>query len=360
MRIAIDGYFLKTDFTGVGRVLKNLLPEFDKTEDIEFFLITKDEYKEKSLYKNIKFIHTGFKRRYLLWQNYDFLKEVNKIKPDLIFSTAYTLPLFYKGKSLLLIHDVSWKKLKDDYSFSIRTLKSFQLQFSSKRATRIVTVSRFQKEEIEKELKVEEEKVSFIYNTVSPSLKRASDGEILDFKSRLGIETNVKLWGFLGSIFKRRNVLKLLKSFLELNLDDTHFIVVGKVYDGAKELQELFKNEAIHYIERIDEKDIPHFYSSLELFFYPSLYEGFGLPPAEALMCWTVPVLLQVEPFKELYDGVSIFIKDVNKEELLKAKNLIFKETFVDSVRKIWDDKKSKFLPKEAAKRYIELFWRLK
>ncbi len=355
IRIAVDGYEINKNYTGVGRYTFDLLTsmvELDK--DIEYTLFLKEESELSGQLKGVKKIVLPSEKGYTNWQNTKLIRELVKGKFDLFFGTNYSLPFFHRGKSVLTVHDISWKVLKDDYSFKERLLKEIKSRISFNKASLIFTVSKFTKNEIVKYYGISEEKIAPIHSAINERFKRVENDRINDFKEKMGIKER-KLIGFLGSIFKRRHVKELAEAFKNIRRADNDFalLLIGKIYDNT--VIPLLNNPGIYWKERIDDTDINSFYSALDLFVYLSEYEGFGFPPLEALKCETPSLLLNSSSLKELYEDISIFI-DKPDIKIIESSILNFfkeKEKNRENILKKFKERENYFKWERAAKEYL-------
>ncbi len=326
IKIAVDSYFIRNDFTGVGRYLKNLLENLVpiSRNDFYFYIILRDDMELNIKSDNYEKIVLKEFNHYSLWQNIALKGMLKKIDYDVLWSPNYILPLFSRKNSLLTIHDVSWKVLKQDYSLFNRLYRDFMTKRSLKKSRAVFTVSEFTKKELLRYYGFKQDLVFPVYHGIEDKFKSSSNSEINKFREKYNISKQAKLIGYIGSIFKRRNLDVLIKSFLRFNKidDNSRLFIVGKIFDLR--IKELLNNKNIIYLERINEDEIIDFFSSLDLFVYISDYEGFGLPPLEALSCNTIPVLLNKTSLKEVFNDISILIDNADENELFNKISLFF------------------------------------
>ncbi len=313
MIIAVDGYELNNKFTGVGRYLYNLikhLAEIDKNN--EYVLILKEESEKSKSLVNIKKVILPSDKGYTFWQNFILKKEAEKKRYDILFAVNYFLPFFWNKKSILTVHDISWKTKPEDYSLRDRIIKEIKSRYSFKRAELIFTVSEFSKRELIKYYKIPPEKVRAVHSGVEEGFKKSSEDEIIEFKKKYGLSGSTII-GFIGSMFKRRNIKELIKGYelTKKDIPELKLFLVGKNY-YKDDIGYLLKKGEVIWKERLEEKEINNFYSSIDLFVYLSSYEGFGFPPLEALKCGTTPLLLKSSSLEEVFKGIALFIEEAS------------------------------------------------
>jgi glycosyltransferase involved in cell wall biosynthesis len=308
MRIAIDGYDLTRQSTGVGRYLKNLLPEILKTDSQNrYHLFLREEIDLFDRFANLEKSVLPAAGGYFLWQNGPLRKALRDSGYGLLFAASNQLPLLYNGKSILAIHDVAWRALPADFSFKERTGKDWKCRWSLKRAERVYTDAEFTKKELIHYYRVPAEKIQAIPLAIESNFRRETSAQIDAFKNRYQLHGK-KIIGFLGSIFGRRHIRELIQAFGQLR--DKHnlaLMIVGKNFAG-KEMTDWLCQEGIIWLEWLPEEQLNSFYSALDLFVYISAYEGFGFPPLEALACGTISLLLPSSSLQEMYHDLALFV----------------------------------------------------
>jgi glycosyltransferase involved in cell wall biosynthesis len=308
MRIAIDGYDLTQQSTGVGRYLRNLLPEILKADSRNrYHLFLREDIDLFDGFANLGKTIIPDAGGYSFWQNGPLRKILNGGGYGLLFAASNQLPFLYSGKSVLAIHDVAWRAIPRDFSFKERTGKDWKCRWSLKRAERIYTDAEFTKRELIHYYRVPAEKIQAIPLAIEPSFRRETNAKIDAFKQQYRLPGK-KIIGFLGSIFGRRHIQALIQAFGQLReKHDLALIIVGQNFAG-REMIDWLRQEGIIWLEWLPEDQLNVFYSALDLFVYISSYEGFGFPPLEALACGTVSLLLPSSSLQEMYHDLALFV----------------------------------------------------
>jgi len=321
LKIAVDCYEVVEYSTGVGRVIDSILTSLVGILPEHDFFVFAQEKIEKYHEDNIRQYIFPSDRGYFRWQNVPFMKKLREIEPDVLIASNYTLPFFNKWKSILFEYDVSFASHPEWYSRKEAVMKRFLVKRSLKKSTSVITISEFSKEEIIKNFGTNPEKIKVLALGVDDRLQRKPQDEIDTWKEQKDLNEKIVI-GYLGSIFNRRNLPLLVESvnLVREELPETILYVVGKdLTCPAQDIAQLLNKDWIRWDIAIKDVELPLFYSSLDAVAYLSEYEGFGLPPLEALACDTVPVLLNKTSFKEIYKDMCIMADSPDAQKVKEA-----------------------------------------
>ncbi len=288
---------------------------------------------------------------------------IEKEKLDVFHSPAYALPLAYRGKSIVTVHDLAiyknpkWfpKKFLIGQSFSTKTL----VPNSLKKANKIIAVSEHTKKDIMEIFKIKPEKVNVIYEGVEfrdvPGKREGTCGietELCfeDLKVKYGLKNSYVL--FLGTIEPRKNIAALAKAFCRLVNENKEFgdkyqlIIAGakgwkheKIFKEIEKCQDKIKmKNVIKYIGYVSAREKFTLMKDAVCFVFPSFYEGFGLPVLEALslgvptitsnksslpeIVGQAAVLIDPEKIEEIYDALKKILVDQKLRKELSEKGM--------------------------------------
>jgi glycosyltransferase involved in cell wall biosynthesis len=305
------------ELTGVGRVIHNILLCLCNREGLDFFTFSRQKIEDYSRCFNIKQVVLPEDKGYFRWQNRAFFREIKEKNSDLLIAPNYTLPFFFKSKSILFEHDVSFASHPEWFPKKERLKRKYLVKRSLRKASLIMTLSKISKKEITRFFSVHPDKIKVIYLGVGDGFKPAKKEEILKWKGEKGLKGR-KIIGYLGSIFNRRNIPLLVESvrLLRREFPDVVLYIVGKDLTYPPQyIKEILKESWIVWEKSIPESELQIYLSSLDVFAYLSEYEGFGLPPLESLACGTIPVLLKKSSLWEVYSNFSIMVEnpDINE-----------------------------------------------
>jgi len=334
MTIGIDAHNLEGKRTGVGRYLLNLLKNWADfpSENIKFILyfhkeIPQDDFLNNPVFEK-KLLNLPFKKSSFLFYFLFLLPFfMRKDRIDVAFFPSYMVPPTFFGKSVLVLHDVAFFAHPDWFPIRYRMPYQIFSYFGAKKSKKIITVSQFSKQEIIKYYKQNPQKILVTPLGVDERFRPINDELLFDeTKERYGIKKHFIL--SLGQVFYRRHVLETISAFKNVadDLPDFQFLIIGKNWlkeslrDIVKKINLELGRDAIIWKEFASDNDLVLLYNSASLSIYLSDYEGFGLPPLEAMACGTPVLSTNQGSLKEVAGDCAIIIRNTGDiEEISKG-----------------------------------------
>lgn len=330
MEIAIDGSIIREEITGTGFYITNLINGLMKIDDSNNYYIFGDEkYLRKYIKpdkKNFKIVQRKFKNRIIkvLWEYFVFPFELKKLRIDILHSPNYIVPLLKLGfKTVLTIHDLTFLLFPEKYTITKRLLFSKMIPIFIKMSDKIISVSENTKKDILKFFNLSGNKIVVTYEGYPDYYNYSIDEEeAKKILTKYGIEKKYIL--YVGMIEPRKNIISILKAFIELDKElEIDLAIVGKKGWYFKEIEEymakidkLKLRNKIIFTGYVPEEELKYFYKAALMFIYPSLYEGFGLPPLHAMSCGTPVITSNVSSLPEVVGDAAIKIDPDNLDEL--------------------------------------------
>ena len=326
VKIGIDAHILEDKRTGAARYLFNLLREWSKlsqkskVKSQKFILYFKNQVPKdtpKSKYFQSKVLKTNSNA---LFMHYFLPKAAKKDKVDILFCPAYIAPIFYKGKIALALHDIIYEAKPDLYNwpsvFDKILLKKIS-KISAKKTNIIFTCSEFTKKEIIKYYNVVPKKIFNIPLAAEEKFRNVGY-PVSHIKKKYGIKD--KFIFYVGALINRRFISETIQAFIKIanKLPEYQFLIGGPNLINLK-----INQKAVSHINYIDEKDLPLLYNAADLFIWLSSYEGFGLPPLEAMACGTPVITTKIASLPEVVGESAIFVN--NPENINEITDAIYK-----------------------------------
>jgi len=170
---------------------------------------------------------------------------------------------------------------------------------------------------------------------------------------------------FVGSLSPRKNIMRLIKAFEVMTLEDDIVLkIVGNfsnIFTLSKEEQEILQkareNKKIIFLENIGNQKLVELYQKAMIFIFPSTYEGFGLPPLEAMACGTPVISSNIAPLSEVCGDAAIYIDPYSVKDIADTMSTLLEDVVLqnDLIKKGFHRVKQ-FTWDTSAKKYIEVF----
>jgi len=245
-------------------------------------------------------------------------------RPVDVLHVQFTAPPFCRVPVVATIHDLAFEHLPETFT----RRGSFQLKLTvrrtAKKAARIATVSEYSRQDLISTYNLPPEKVVVTYNGVEPHFTPhpASLNEAGEIRRRFGIARDFLLT--VGSLQPRKNLVRLIRAYSKLRSECGSFapqlVIVGRKLWLADEIFAEVKKQRwaddVILTGYVADGDLPALYRAASAFAYPSLFEGFGLPPLEAMACGAPVVAGDNSSLPEVTDGAALLV-DVRDEQSL-------------------------------------------
>lgn len=320
MNVIIDARMVKNELHGIARYTYEIVNRL--ADKVNIKLIVNDENTAGKLFKKVEFIsmRSGFLS---MKEQFELPFVVDRYRGDTIFhSPSIASSPFMRSASILTIHDLTPLKFPEFYSSIHKYYYSFIVKPAAKRAKKILTVSEYSKMDIIKWLECDEDKVVVTYNGVEDRFRIIENKEkLLKVKKKYNLPDRFIL--YIGNMKPHKNVKNLVKSMQHVN-QDVKLVINGKP-NGEIDIiiKEFNLQEKLQFIGYVDDEDLPAMYNLAELFLYPSLYEGFGLPPLEAMSCGCPVITSNTSSLPEVVGDTQIMVDPYDVFELGNAINLV-------------------------------------
>jgi glycosyltransferase involved in cell wall biosynthesis len=300
MKILIDGRGIKK--TGIGRYIENTLAEILKLDkNNQYLLLIKAEDRKTIWLKanNLELIETNVEW-FGVKEQTELLKIINDQQPDLVHFTNFNFPVGYKGKFVINIHDLTLLHFKNFrasvasriyYRFKDQVMRNIVLRQGIRRAKAVIVPTNYVKEDVAKTFRVRRNKIVVTYYG---SVNQDFHTPRVNLE-KLGINKPFLL--YVGNAYPHKNLERMILAFGRLitkYLLDYQLVIAGKKDSFHKNLEEAVKEakltDRVVFTGYVTDQELAGLYKNASLYVFPSLSEGFGLPPLEA-MAHDLPVV---------------------------------------------------------------------
>lgn len=322
MRIAVDLTSLADNFSGIERHAAELsLALVDLDCENEYLLVFKGGV--HPLFEGIADIHdnvrsvvlpSGSKGK-LYFSQLILPRELNKLHAHLALFLAFPAPLLYTGRAISTFHDLCWHDVPETMLPKSRFYWEILEKVNSRRNEKNLTISQFSKERIVDVLKIPSDSIVVTYCGVDAQLfnrKNARTVSFAELKDKYLLPSRYVLT--LSTIEPRKNIGLLIDAWCRACSDDSYepdLVLAGRKGWKQEALLDRVPEELrsrVHFTGFVENADLPALYANSEFFVFPSMYEGFGLPPVEAACCGARVLCSDIPCLKEICgDGVEYF-----------------------------------------------------
>ena len=324
-KIYINGRFLTQNITGVQRYAIEIVKALDKylsdnklKNEYKFEIVCPKNIKQKIDLKNIKIKQIG-KLSGHLWEQIELPLYV---KDKFLFNFCNCAPLVKKNQ-MVTIHDTAVCDVPDAYSRFFRTWYKFMYRVLTSRLKKIFTVSKFSKKRLHEYFNIPLERIEVTYNGIDHMENIKPDEKIF---SKFGIEKNNYVLA-VSSLNPSKN-FKLILETAKIS-PKINFVIAGGTNSAVFKEQGLEITSNVKFIGYVNDEELVALYKYANCFVYPSIYEGFGIPPLEAMYMKTPVIVSNIEAIREVCKNNGIYIDPLNKFDLKNKIELLFYKNFI-------------------------------
>lgn len=308
---------------GIGRFVREIVGALDKNyshHTYTLFTLNQSSRNGGGPYALSRLLR-GMKR--FIWLHTVLPVRVARKQLDVLFCPDYLMPFTASCPVVLAIHDLAFQ-LHPEWS---DTVVSRQLRWcvprNVQKATRIVVPSQWVKQELIETFHCSSEKISVIPEGVGDIFQRLPLAQAQKRLARYGLN-NVNFLLNVGEWSPRKNLLRLLQAFAAIRTWYAgKLVLAGGGRWSQRPLQRAIRQ--LNLVDRVvlagfvPDEDLPALYSCADLFVFPSLYEGFGLPVLEAMACGCPVVASRVAAIPEVANGAAILVDPYDVPGLARA-----------------------------------------
>ncbi len=370
MRIGFDAKRAFFNRSGLGNYSRDLILALHRYySDNEYYLYT------PSLKNHINFIDsdniyirtpTGRpgKLGQAFWRSFRIARRAEIDGIEIFHGLSNELPRHVKRtgiKSVVTIHDLIFMHHPEWYKSIDVAIYKRKCRDSSRQADRVIAVSEQTKKDLIAFFNIEQSKIEIIYQGCNAAFTKVLDeAEKRKVKEKWALPDEYLL--YVGTIEERKNLLTILKAISSMNID-IPLVVVGRktrYYRQIIKYMDQHKLKNIMFLEEVSVHDLPGIYQMANVFIYPSIFEGFGIPILEALYSKVPVITSKGGCFAEVGGPESVYVDPGNNEELGNAISQILNNSVLQQKMKSDGYKHAlQFSSEVTAHRVMELYNRL-
>ncbi|HEY6660002.1 MAG TPA: glycosyltransferase family 1 protein [Pyrinomonadaceae bacterium] len=337
LRIAIDAHAVGTKLGGNESYAINLieaLAQIDSVNNYTIYVTTRearDRFHQR--WPNFK-VRSTLPHTPLIRIPLTLSAELRKHPVD-VLHVQFTAPPFCPCPVVVSIHDLSFEHLPQTFNRRSRTQLRLTVRHSARRATRILSLSEHTRRDIIETYGIEEERIKAIPLAAPKHFAPVEDNrELQRVRHNYGIDGDYIL--SVGSIQPRKNLARLIKAYASLRGDYSadklpKLVLAGKcawLYDETlRALEESGVKKAVVLTGYVPEADLPALYTGALCFVYPSYFEGFGLPPLEAMKCGAPVIVGNRTSLPEVVGDAALAVDPFDIDAIATAIKLLMNDS---------------------------------
>ena len=308
-KLVVDARMINA--SGIGRYLKELLPYI--VNKFETTLIGDErEIKKFEWSKKVKIINSNAPI-YSVKEQIELFKKIPET--DIFWSPHYNIPVLpvKAKKRVVTIHDVYHLAFKSTLTVPQKIYAEFMIKQAVKKSDVIITVSEFSRNEILKYTNTKKS-ISVVYNGINKKY----------FRNTLKSGEKEKYILYVGNVKPHKNLVRALEAFKKLNLKNFRFMIVGEKENFITKETRIEKiarelGDKVIFTGYINDENLIDVYQKAYLFLFPSLYEGFGFPPLEAMACGTPVVVSNAASLPEICGDAAYYVNPYEIEDIAQG-----------------------------------------
>ena len=333
MRIGIDYTAAVRQGAGIGRYARSLVRGLAKVGDAHSYRLLiaggAPRAAEEEWPRNFRLISLPLSDYWMtvLWQRLrvPLWADLFSGPVDLFHSPDFVLPPIRRAKTIVTVHDLSFLRYPECYEAAFREYLESAVPRSVNRADLVLADSESTRRDLIELLAVESDRVEVLYSGVDGRFHPIADEVFLArVRERYGLPERFIL--SVGTLQPRKNLERLIEAYARLadGIDFEMRLVVaggwGWLYESIfRRVEDLGLDGKVVFLGFFADDDLPALYNLADLFVFPSLYEGFGLPPLEAMACGVPVVSSNVSSLPEVVGGAAEMVDPLDVDGLAEA-----------------------------------------
>lgn len=357
MKIAIDIRETLGAKTGKGWytwiMVKQLL---ERNLDHEYLLYTHESNPDFENYPKVR--QRVISKTGLGW-HWAVSRNLRREKPDVFWApTSYIIPALAPAglKVIVTVHDIVAFLFPEGHNKKAVWLERLTLHRAIRKSEHVLTVSRSTKDDLTKLFQVPIEK-----STITPCAANTTFGVISDLVTLRHVREKYKLPErfilAVGTLSPRKNFHRLIQAYAQVMLkhQDTDLVIVGPKGWNFENIVQFEGTERVHLLGYVDGSDLAALYNLASLFVFPSLYEGFGIPPLEAMACGCPVITSNTSSLPEVVGNAAMLVDPYAVDEIVTAMDIVLSNPYIaHDLRQKGFERAKKFQWEESAAQVLE------
>lgn len=297
--------------------------------EVTFLFIFDREYDESFIYGPNVIPYVAYPQArhpilWMAWNEFSVRYFLSKHKPDVYFSPDGFVPLKTKIPTVPVIHDLNFEHHPEWIQKSVANYYRKYMPEFAKKGKRVIAVSEYTKSDIVEKYKIPAEGVDVVYNGPQSSLEPMNAEESQTFRKFM--TDGFEYFLVLGSVNPRKNISRIFKAFNEFKKQTGlphKLVVIGELMYWPKQVENSFNRlehkEDVAFMGRCPESELNQWLASATALFFPSLFEGFGIPIIEAFAAETPVITSSLSSMPEVAGDAALYVDPYDLNDMVSA-----------------------------------------
>lgn len=326
MKVVINALQYKENSSGIGVMIRELFGPYTKITKRRCQVMLPKNSPDFPVGADTEVIHAPWsyeqKLRRMFFQTFRLGRKY--CRDAVLLTTDSKIPFFLPRTCFVIpiITDLAVYRLKETYQLSRVLWWRLQYRYVRHRANLFLAISEFTKKDMIEILRIPPEKIKVVPCACSTVMRPVTDERLLK-KIREKYQLPEHFMLFVGNFNPRKNLERLLRAFDLAKEQIPHHLVIageqGWKFDKQEALNSIRHADAIHFIDYVPDEDMPTLYSAADLFLFPTMYEGFGIPVVEAQACGTPILTSNCSALLEVGGDAAVFVNPYDVEDISRG-----------------------------------------
>jgi glycosyltransferase involved in cell wall biosynthesis len=330
INVLYNALHLTGSFSGVQHTEEQLMKTalFHPHPEIRFTALCPENYRPDSVLSSHSFIRAdtdvSLRWKRIGYEHLRIARHTQAQQTHILHCPAYVLPWRWKGLSIVTVHDTIALDLPACCPPGNAAYFRIAVPRSVRQADKIIAVSHTVKCDLLRHFSVAPDKIEVIYHGIDDRFKeRVKEEKLNEVRRKYGLPEKFIL--FVGNIEPKKNISRLIDAYLDAVRHSRiphSLVLAGRFAWKSRDLRHKIaqcEDRRILCPGYVDSSDLPAVYTLADLFVFPSLYEGFGLPPLEAMACGTPVIVSDAGALPEITAGHALQVDPMSVDSISRA-----------------------------------------
>lgn len=363
MLFSVDAHAIGRHLSGNEVYVRNLLANFAALGGGDDFIAYLSE-DDVNGWVPSRFVRRPIARNPFLRLGYDLSRNLRRDRPDLLH-VQYTAPLGCPVPVVVSIHDVSFVEHPEYFPLARVQQLRWTVRRTIRTAARILTGSEFSQSSIARAYGLDPERIVVVPNAAASTFRPIGrDTAVARVQARFGVPGPFLLT--VGDLQPRKNHVGLIRAFAAMVRSRPQLphrlVLAGKQTWASRRVHQAAAEsgvaDRIHFTGRVSDDDLLHLYNACEVFVFPSLYEGFGLPVLEAMACGRAVACSNTSALPEVADAAALLFDPRSTDEVARAMlDLLLDPALRARMEKLGTQRAAQFSWRKTAGKTLEVYY---